>query len=165
MRVWRISKKRCALSAFSGEGGLVAPARWHHVGHRIVYAAQSLSPATIETWVHISPTHRLSDHVEVWADIPDELSIYNVSESDLPAGWSVVSPPMLALRDIGTRWLQSRTSAVARVPAATTPGEFNYLLNPLHLDFATIHTGVPRPFTFDPRMWKKIDQNPNSGEP
>jgi hypothetical protein len=48
----------------------------------------------------------------------------------------------------------SNSTAVARVPAATTPDEFNYLLNPSYLDFIRIRQLEPRPFVFDPRMWK-----------
>jgi RES domain-containing protein len=153
MRVWRITKNKYATKAFSGEGGLRSPGRWHHVGHRIVYTSQSLSLAAIETWVHIAPRNRLPDHVQVSADIPDSIPIHDIDESALPQGWNSVFTPILVLRDIGTRWLESRISAVARVPAATTPGEFNYSLNPTHGDFGMISSGEPQPFTFDPRMW------------
>lgn len=154
MRVWRICKRRYAESAFSGEGGLIAPARWHHVGNRIVYTSQSLSLATLETWVHVAPRFPLPDHVALPADIPGDLRIYDIGESLLPADWKRTSPPSLIVRDIGTQWLRSQVSAVARVPAVTTSGEFNYLLNPLHADFGSIRTGEAQPFQFDPRMWK-----------
>jgi RES domain-containing protein len=78
MQVWRICKRRYAESAFSGEGGLIAPARWHHVGNRIVYTSQSLSLATLETWVHVAPQFPLPDHVALPADIPDDLRIYDI---------------------------------------------------------------------------------------
>ena len=102
MRVWRITKRRYAANAFSGEGGLRAPARWHHVGHRIVYTAESLSLAAIETWVYIPPPHELRDHVQVWADIPDDITIYTIDEA-LPNGWNTVFTPQVQLRDLGTR--------------------------------------------------------------
>jgi RES domain-containing protein len=154
MRVWRICKKLYAASAFTGEGGLFAPARWHHKGGRIVYTSQSLALATLETWVHVAPQEPLSDHVALPAEIPDGLLIHDIRESSLPTTWRTVSPPSLLLRDLGTAWLAMQVSAVARVPAATTRGEFNYLLNPLHRDFRSIRTGDPQPFEFDPRMWK-----------
>jgi RES domain-containing protein len=102
MRVWRISKKRYAAAAFSGEGGLKASARWHHVGNRIVYTAESLSLAALETWVHVEPGYPLADHVEVWADIPDDLFIHNVGEASLPEGWRTTITPLIELRDMGT---------------------------------------------------------------
>jgi RES domain-containing protein len=154
MRVWRICKKLHADSAFSGEGGLIAPGRWHQKGNRVVYTSQSLALATLETWVHVAPHSPLPDHVALSAYIPDDLRIHDISESSLPPTWRSVGPPPLLLRDIGTTWLDSQISAVARVPATTTPGEFNYLLNPLHPDFRSIRTGAQQPFSFDPRMWK-----------
>lgn len=86
--------------------------------------------------------------------IPDDVFIHDIPESSLPAEWKRISPPPLVVRDIGTEWLLSKRSAVARVPAVTTPGEFNYLLNPLHPDFRKLQPGEPQPFQFDPRMWK-----------
>lgn len=154
MLVWRICKKRYAASAFSGEGGLYAPGRWHHLGQRIVYTSQSLSLATLETWVHVGPQLPLPDHVAISAEIPTGLTIYDISELSLPQEWRRISPSPSLVRDIGTEWLRSLASAVARVPAVTTPGEFNYLLNPLHPDFTRIQTVETLPFQFDPRMWK-----------
>jgi RES domain-containing protein len=119
-----------------------------------VYTSESLSLATIETWVHVAPPSELPDHVALPAEIPDNLRVCDISELALPADWRRGSPTSLLLRDIGTEWLESLVSAVARVPAATTPGEFNYLLNPLHPDFLAIRPGEARPFEFDPRMWK-----------
>jgi RES domain-containing protein len=65
-----------------------------------------------------------------------------------------IDAPVLALRTLGTEWLKSNESAVARVPAVVTPGEFNYLLNPNHRDFEWIRQGDPMPFEYDPRMKK-----------
>jgi RES domain-containing protein len=154
MRVWRICKKRYAANAFSGEGGLLAPARWHHMGVRIVYTSQSLSLAALETWVHVAPQSPLPDHVSVPLVIPDGLPIHDIPEASLPQDWKRISPPSLLVRDIGHAWLLSKVSAVARVPAVTTAGEFNYLINPLHPDFRKLEPGEAQPFQFDARMWK-----------
>jgi RES domain-containing protein len=143
MQVWRICKKQYSEGAFSGQGGLNSDGRWHRKGHLIVYTAQSRSLAAIEQWVHMRP----------------EDPLYFIHEADLPLGWNQKPAPAF-VRDIGMRWLTSRLSAVARVPAATTPGEFNYLLNPAHKDFARITQGSPQPFTFDPRMLKRVDVSP-----
>jgi RES domain-containing protein len=153
--VWRICKSAYAKNAFSGDGGLKTPARWRHAGHRIVYTAQSLSLAALETWVHVAPDFPLPDHVQISAEIPAGLAVLNINEPELPLGWRIAEPASQVLRDIGTNWLASLTSPVARVPATTTPGEYNYLLNPVHPDFHKIHSGRPEPFNFDPRMWKQ----------
>ncbi len=155
MQVWRICKRAYLATSFSGDGGLCTPGRWHHRGHRIVYTSQSLSLAQLETWIHVAPQQPLPSYVAVSAEIPDDLTVDLIDEQDLPADWRAVEPSPVALREIGSRWLVSLSSAVARVPSAVTPGEFNYLLNPLHSGFQRIRPGEPMPFRFDPRIWKR----------
>ena len=153
MRVWRICKAIYAQGSFSGEGGLKAAARWHHKGYRIVYTSQSLSLATVELWVHVDPEEPLTSYVAVSAEVPEDLTVQILRESDLPANWRQ-DPGPKELRDLGTNWLQSKASAVARVPSVVTPGECNFLLNPEHPDFLRIKVHDPIPFVFDQRMWK-----------
>lgn len=155
MQVWRICKKQYSESAFSGKGRLNTDGRWHHKGCLIVYTSQSLSLATLESWMHIGPKDQLPHYISIAADIPDALSVYVIHEKTLSPGWNSIRPAPKLVRDLGTQWLTSHSSAVARVPAATTVGEFNYLLNPLHSDFRKIRQLEPQAFSFDPRMWKK----------
>jgi len=74
-------------------------------------------------------------------------------ESDLPVNWRQ-DPGPTQLRDLGSNWLQSKSTAVARAPSVITPGEYNFLLNPEHPDFLRIKIDDPIPFVFDQRMWK-----------
>jgi len=92
--------------------------------------------------------------VQVYADIPEDLAIFDIREATLPPDWRRIDAPVLALRSLGTEWIKSNKSAAARVPAVVTPGEFNYLLNPNHPDFERISQGKPMPFEYDPRMKK-----------
>ena len=41
--VWRISKKKYAATAFSGEGAKLVGGRWNSQGNSIVYTSASLS--------------------------------------------------------------------------------------------------------------------------
>ena len=153
MRVWRIAKRRYAPAVFSGDGGLRAAMRWNYKGHRIVYTSQSLSLATLELWVHTPPIQPLTTYVSVTATIPDDLQITVFDPETLPPDWQE-DPAPSSLRELGTDWLVSRASAVARVPSAIVPTEYNYLLNPEHPDFGLITMAEPIPFVFDRRMWK-----------
>jgi RES domain-containing protein len=38
------------------------------------------------------------------------------------------------------------------VPSVVTPGEWNFLLNPLHPDFPKVQPGAASPFRPDPRL-------------
>jgi len=88
MLVWPISRQDFANSAFSGNGGLKAQARWNHSGNRIVYTAQSLSLAALEVWLHVDPKFPLPSYVSFSAEIPDDLKIHYIQEKDLPADWN-----------------------------------------------------------------------------
>jgi RES domain-containing protein len=127
--------------------------RWNHKGHRIVYASQSLALATLELWVHTPPIEPLTTYVSVAAVIPGDLKVTGFDQDALPRGWQE-DPAPENLRDLGTHWLASTISAVARVPSAIVPTEYNSLLNPEHPDFGLITVAEPIPFVFDRRMWK-----------
>ena len=44
------------------------------------------------------------------------------------------------------------SSVVLRVPSAVTEGEYNYLLNPAHVDFKKLIIGRMEAFKLDPRL-------------
>jgi RES domain-containing protein len=155
MRVWRICSAESAEQAFSGEATLSA-ARWHREGCKIVYASQSLSLAALEFWVHLDAHAPAAEYIAASAEVPDDIAIHHVDEAQLPPGWQKHPPPG-ELRDLGTCWLYAGETAVARVPSAVTPGEFNFLLNPIHHEWTRIQVRRPMPFAFDPRMWKCPD--------
>jgi RES domain-containing protein len=120
VQVWRICKREYAPAAFSGDGGLRAAMRWNHKGLRIVYTSQSLSLAVLELWVHISPVERLTTYVSVAARIPDDIRVSVFEQAALPPDWHQ-DPSPVSLRDLGTRWLISKASAVAKVPSVIVP--------------------------------------------
>ena len=157
MQVWRICKREYVTSSFSGQGGLLASGRWHRKGSEVVYTAQSLALAALEVWVHVAPNQPLPHYVAVPASIPEDVAIQSFGEDALPAEWRKLPALDPGLQQIGTDWLVRREAAVLRLPSAVIPAEFNFLLNPLHPDFARIQTGEPVPFEFDRRMWKQGD--------
>ncbi len=115
MYVWRICKRFYIDSSFSGNGGLTSFGRWHHRGHRIVYTSQSLSLAAWEIFVRIKPENPLPSYVAICAEIPKDSPIHEINEDQLPVRWRAAEPPPIILRDVGTAWLTSLTTAIARV--------------------------------------------------
>ncbi|MGH8217199.1 MAG: RES family NAD+ phosphorylase [Steroidobacteraceae bacterium] len=61
----------------------------------------------------------------------------------LPEDWRQRPAPPSA-RELGSRWVAESRSVVLRVPSIVVDGEFNYLLNPRHPDFARLEIGAPR---------------------
>lgn len=68
-----------------------------------------------------------------------------------PKSWRIY-PYGQSTQRFGSAWARSRRSVALRVPSAVVPGEFNYLLNPEHPDFARLRVSAAEPFSFDPRL-------------
>lgn len=147
---WRITKRKRARDAFTGEGAREFGGRWNNPGTAMVYTAESQSLAALEMLVHLDSPELLQKYVLIGVEIDDEL-VTQLDMSRLPRNWRD-DPPPAQVRAIGDEWVVSGSSAVLRVPSALVPGENNFLLNPQHPDFAKLRIGKPLSFRFDPRL-------------
>lgn len=143
-------KARYAVTAFSGEAARRFGGRWNHPGTPMLYTAQSQALAVLEVLVHIDNSEILKHYRLISASF-DESIVDNVPSASLPKRWRR-RPSPAALRKIGDDWIASARSAVLQVPSAIIPAESNFLINPRHPQFATIHIGRPEAFRFDPRL-------------
>lgn len=151
MRVWRLCKAEHAATAFTGEGALLYPGRWHHAGTPVVYCSESRALAALEQLVHLH-RNRLPPHLVCFpVEIPDDLPITGVRVQELPADWRAYPGPP-ELRDIGAHWAEAGETVVLQVPSAVVPGEHNLLLNPRHPEFRRLVIGGPEPFELDERL-------------
>ena len=148
--LWRISN----FVELTGEGGLLASARWHTEGLRIVYLAESPVGAIVERLVHLMEvkpdgllprTYQLL-RVHVAADCM-------IKSLNLPNGidWKINE---LTTRMIGNAWLRSLETPLARVPSVLAPYTWNYLLNPEHPDAAQIQIVEVIKERFDNRLFR-----------
>lgn len=151
MRVFRICQARHASGAFTGDGAVLYPGRWHPRGVRVVYASESRALAALEQLVHLHRTRLPDGFLCFTVDIPDGLPIREVPVGTLPAKWRKHPGPP-ALQEIGSAWVSAGDSVCLKVPSAVVPGEHNMLLNPRHGDFSKLVIGPAEPFTFDPRL-------------
>lgn len=151
-RVYRILRKPFAKTPFDGEGAYRYGGRWSSPGTRIAYTAEHLSLAMVEYFVHIEGGDPPKDLVVAAADVPDSVSRTVLTPRDLPAHWrQVPAPPALAA--IGDSFAASRKSAILIAPSALVPTESNWLINPLHPDFAKIKLRPLEPFHYDARFF------------
>jgi len=153
MRCYRLVKTRRAPDAFTGEGARVFGGRWNRPGIPMVYAAQSLSLAALETFVHFSGEERAIAFVAFAVDVPDEY-VEVVEARSLPRDWRA-ERPSTSTQALGSRWQQSGRSAALAVPSAIVPAELCLLINPEHPDTRRIIVHYPEPFSFDARLWAK----------
>jgi RES domain-containing protein len=88
--------------------------------------------------------------VYIVAEVPDDLSVITLKESDLPPDWNAAAPT--STKDFGTKRALSLASVVLSVPSAVVNQERNFILNPDHRDFSKITFSAPKPLPFDPRL-------------
>jgi RES domain-containing protein len=153
MRIWRLSKRKYALTAYNGEGTQKVGGRWTPKGVKAVYTSSSLALAALELLVHLDREYIGTMFVAVSADIPDDLQIDVITPSQLPKNWRDTPAP-LVLATVGQTWLNENQTAVLSVPSAVIAVEKNFLLNPAHPDFGSIRINEPEPFNFDSRLQK-----------
>lgn len=158
MRLWRISNH----ASLSGEGGLYATGRWHTRGRRLVYLADHPASALLKIMVHLEiDAEDLPSHYQLLGvDIPDNLPVTTVNESELPKNWRRL---VSHTQTLGDNWLREAPAALLRVPSAIVPDTSNYLLNPAHADASRIGIASTTRAAFDPRLiafLKTQGQNP-----
>jgi RES domain-containing protein len=79
------------------------------------------------------------------------VAVKRIPVASLPADWQT-SPVPVSTQRIGDAWVLSGETAILAVPSSIIPLEENYLLNPLHPDFAKITIHPAESFYFDPRL-------------
>lgn len=152
IRAFRLCKTKFLTSAFTGDGAQLNGGRWNSPGLAVVYTSSSLSLATLEVLVHLEDPEafaRLFSWVSL--EIPADAVEY-LDPAKLAAGWSA-DETNSASQSVGDAWLRSMRTAVLAVPSVVTPGEWNFLLNPIHPRFFAIQIGEARRFQPDPRLW------------
>lgn len=147
MILWRISNHRM----LDGYGGLLASARWHTMGRRVVYLAESPAGALLEVLVHLEldvdslpPSYKL-----LKTEAVNDIKTKELSSADLPRHWP--GNPVIT-REIGDQWLASRATALLRVPSVIVPETFNILLNPEHEDSRRVRILSHNKYPWDQRL-------------
>ena len=153
MNLWRLCSGRFAASAFSGEGARLYGGRWNSRGQRMVYCADSLPLAMLETLVHVDSDQLPKDYVSIQAGLPDGCAIEELGPEKLPHGWSSYPAPT-ATQLLGDAWLRKNEAVALVVPSVVSPTNRCILLNPAHPDFAKLSIANPEPFAFDNRLRK-----------
>jgi RES domain-containing protein len=117
---------------------------------RVVYSADSEALAALEVLVHLTNVDQIPEYVCVETRIPERL-VRAIGDFH-PMPWNYSSIDLSIFRELGTRWLTERASAVLRVPSVVIPHESNYVINPEHEQFPMIENDPALPFLFDTRL-------------
>lgn len=156
MSFWRLGRdgKTYRATDMSGAGGLRIGGRWHHKGNPIIYSAGSIALCCLETLVHYTPPsspglplspYRLIEYQIPWDCIEEGQNVV------LPEKWDTL-PDSPSAAEVGTKWLQSRSSLLLFVPSVIIRYESNALINPQHPDITKIKTIDHGTFDYDTRL-------------
>jgi RES domain-containing protein len=150
VKAWRLCDDRFAATIWSGIGARDHSGRWNSKGVAIAYASATRSLAAPEQLAQMVSPRVLTGYV--FASITlDEVQVERLDPARLPRTWNarVVDP---ATRAIGDRWASAGRALALAVPSVVMPGEWNYLVNPAHPDFAVVVKSKPEPYAHDPRL-------------
>lgn len=153
MIVFRIEREKYLKNTLTGIGASMSEGyRWNSLNTRIVYTAESRALATLEVSVHLDLSEDLpADRYYIEIEIPDDLTIQEVKLEDLPAEWNS-KPPTLITQIIGDDFVSYNEAAVLKVPSSIVPQEYNYLINPNHMQASEIKVISASKMVFDQRL-------------
>jgi RES domain-containing protein len=121
---------------------------------RVVYTVASKALGVLEFLAHLTPGSVDLLAAWWWLDLDESRTkIEVVDPGPLPRRWNGVRHAAVT-RSIGTRWLIEGRTPVLRVPSVHVPGEWNYLINPVHPDAQVLlaSAGGPEEFKVDHRI-------------
>lgn len=151
MIVHRITKRK-HKDDLSGAGAELYGGRWNNKGTKIVYTASSIALAMTEVAVHLPFGILPLNYFVVSIKVPDT-DIAVVPEKELAGTAWNSHPPSYITQDIGDRFVSLNKNLVLKVPSVVVPGDFNYLINPLHREFSKVKVVSVQPFGFDRRLF------------
>jgi RES domain-containing protein len=150
MILWRLADPRYARD-LAGTGNRMFGARWNSPGRGVVYCAEHLSLAVLESLVHLPAELRASlpPRHAIRIEIPDEARAAGITQ--LPRG---LRNRRLAewCRRSGDQWLDEGSRLLLRAPSIIVPQEYNVMLNPAHPLMLRVRITQSKPFTMDARL-------------
>lgn len=152
MEVFRLSRDKFTL-ALSGKGAAIKGARWNSIGVELIYTAANRSLAMAEVAVHFTLSTLPDDYVMMTIFIPDTIAIMQINESDLPTDWNMF-PHLVSTQQFGDKFAAENKYCVLKIPSAVTAGDYNFLVNPNHIQFTKIKVIESQKFPFDKRIFK-----------
>jgi RES domain-containing protein len=154
MQLFRLVKKRYAANPLDPQGARLYGGRWNSPGRGVVYASDSIALSLLEKLVHLHSFEVLEQFVLCTLEL-DESRVMSLAAEALPPDWQAEPPPR-STQVIGDQWLERGESLALAVPSVLVPRQWNYLLNPLHPDFARLQADlVVEPFRFDERLARR----------
>ena len=147
MIVFRIVHKAFSQSLV-GSGH---PGRWNKSGQKVIYAAESIALAFLESMIRRQGVGFNEDLKIMFLDIPQDLSITTIDPASLNPGWDDIRNHSVS-QERSSSWYASLETPVLKVPSVVLPHSFNFVINTEHKDFKKIKIIDLTPLVPDPRI-------------
>lgn len=129
MLVYRVGRMKFA-NDLTGEGARLFGGRWNNKMVACLYTSESRALAVLEYTVNVNIDDIPRALCIITLEIPDG-PIKVLNETDLPGDWKR-SPAPSSTKEFGSALLLKAAEPIVKIPSAIIPGEFNFLLNPMH---------------------------------
>src|SRR5271155_3906653 len=150
MIAYRIADGRHPI--FDATGAMLHGGRWNSLGPPVIYASETYAAALLEVLVHANLSQPPKNHRVVQIGIPEEINVETVAIEQMD-GWDAAD--MIASRAFGDKWIESKRTAVLRVPSVITRGrDSNLVINPAHPQFPFITCRPAEPVYWDTRLFR-----------
>jgi RES domain-containing protein len=150
MIAYRIADGRHPI--FDATGAMLHGGRWNSIGIAVIYASETYAGALLEVLVHANLSQPPKNHRVIQINIPEDVKIETVSVVQIN-GWNAAD--MIASRAFGDEWIESKRTAVLRVPSVITRGrDSNLIINPAHPQFPSITRGPSELVYWDARLFR-----------
>lgn len=157
MTLWRIgtSTRTYRADDLSVAGAARSPGRWDDTGERVVYCAQTISLAVLETAAHIDDAGLPLNKYLIQIDIPEPVwgAREILSVAALGPTWAAIPAGHDSVR-AGSEWFRSGRSALLLVPSVIVPEESAVLVNAIHAQARGITARIVRPYEYR-RLFRK----------
>lgn len=152
MIVFRLSSSRYAED-LTGRGAELYGGRWNSIGTPVVYTASSRALAMAEVAVHLHIQKVPKDMMMVELYLSED-SITSLPFQELKNNWEMF-PYSIQTQQIGDDFVRENRFLVLKVPSAVVNGDFNFLINPRHVELPIVKVVSLSPFRFDSRIFSK----------
>ncbi len=134
----------------SGKGASLFGGRWNSKGNAALYLSSHISLALLEilvnyTYEQLIQTQFEIIELEIKQDKPFEIC------PELLENWRYL--PNYS-KTIGDQFLLENKKIMLKIPSAIIDLEYNYLVNPIHIDFKKIKIKHKHPLQLDNRLMK-----------
>ncbi len=147
MLVYRIAHKKYSETLFASE----LEGRWNSEGKKVLYTAESISLAYLETMYARKGFGYNKDFRIMVIQLPDDATIFDIDTKKLPKKWRDFRNYEVC-QTIGDGWFSEKNSLAVRVPSAVVVDNFNIVINTLHEEYKKVKLIATLDFEPDERL-------------